>query len=261
MAESDSVKVAVTNHTKTIELNRQDKLNALSMGVLEELKQAIEDVYDNPDIKGAIITGKGGKAFAAGTDIDQISRLNEMNGRKFAEFGQEILDLVENCHKPIVAAIDGYCLGAGMELAMACHLRICTENSKFGMPEANVGMIPGFGGTQRLTRLVGKSKALELLMTCDFVNAQEAKNAGLINYLVSDPEELEFKSNSVLEKITTKAPLAIGMIINCVNAAFGNQEAGFQTEANSFSNCIKSHDFKEGIMAFVDKREPNFTGE
>ncbi|BDD07946.1 enoyl-CoA hydratase [Fulvitalea axinellae] len=261
MAESGCIKIDTSNQIMTIAFDRQDKLNALSVSVLDVLRERIEEVYDDNDIKGVIITGEGSKAFSSGVDIDEISTLNELNARKFSEKGQEIMNLIENCHKPVIAAIDGYASGAGCELAMCCHLRVATEHSKFGFPEANVGIIPGFGGTQRLPRLVGKGKALELLLTGDYISAQEAKITGLVNYLVSDREELLFKCKNVLDKVIAKAPLAIGMLINCVNASFGNQEGGYQTEANSFSNCSKSQDFKEGITAFVDKREPNFIGE
>ena len=261
MAVFENIKISISNHIKLITIDREDKANALDSRTLEEIKSQIENVYDDDSIKGIIITGQGTSTFSSGMDIGEIAKLNELNGRKFSESGQEIMMLIENCHKPIVAAINGTVLGAGLELAMACHLRIATEDSKFGMPQANVGMIPGMGGTQRLTRLVGKGKALELMLTGDYMNAIEAKKAGLINFVVSDSDELSFKSDSLLEKITSKAPLAIGMVINCVNAAFGNYESGFQTEANSFSNCSKSQDFREGVTAFVDKRDPQFTGE
>ncbi|BDD02757.1 enoyl-CoA hydratase/isomerase family protein [Aureibacter tunicatorum] len=261
MADFEYLKVSQQNHILTITLSRKDKLNAINTPMIEELQQVIQEVYDLDEVKGVIIRGDGDKAFVVGADIKEISQLNELNGRKYSETGQELFSLIENCHKPVIAAITGYCLGGGLELAMACHLRIATEEAKFGMPEANVGMIPGFGGTQRLPKLVGKGKALELLMTCDQISATEAKAIGLLNTVVSDDDELTFKCNSLLEKITSKAPLAIGMVINCVNAADGNSETGFQTESNNFSNCFKSQDFKEGIEAFVEKREPNFIGE
>ena len=261
MAVFENIKISIDNHFKVITIVRESKANALDSKTLEEIKSVIEDVYDDDSVRGLIITGEGCTSFSAGMDIGEIAKLNELNGRKFSENGQEIMLLIENCHKPIIAAIDGSALGGGLELAMACHLRVATEDSKFAMPQVNLGMTPGMGGTQRLTRLVGKGKALELMLTGDYINAIEAKKAGLINFVVSDADELSFKSNSLLEKITSKAPLAVGMVINCVNAAFGSHESGYQTEANSFSNCSKSQDFKEGVNAFVDKREPQFTGE
>ncbi|MEL6538889.1 MAG: enoyl-CoA hydratase-related protein [Bacteroidota bacterium] len=246
--------------TLIVIINRPDKMNALNVETVEEFGIVFQEVYDDPTISGVIVTGSGEKAFAAGADIKEIAALNEMNGRKFAERGQEVFGQIENCPKPVIAAVNGYSLGGGCELAMACHIRVASANARFGQPEVNLGVIPGYGGTQRLTHLVGKGKAFELMMTGDQVKANEAKELGLVNHVVDSQEELLPKCHEILGKIATKAPLAIGMVVTCINAVFSNEEDGYQTEANSFSNCIKSEDFKEGTKAFLEKRTPAFKG-
>lgn len=245
----------------TISINREEKLNALNGATVEELRKAIQNVYDTQEIKAVIITGAGSKAFAAGADIAEIAQLNELNGRKFAENGQEVFQMIESCPKPVIAAVNGYALGGGCELAMACHLRVAISSAKFGQPEVNLGILPGYGGTQRLTHLIGKSKALELLMTGDIITAQKALEFGLVNYLTESLDELITKCKEILANILSKAPLAVGMVVNCVNAAYDPEQRGYQTEANSFANCCKSNDFKEGTSAFLEKRTPNFQGE
>lgn len=261
MTEFNNIDLVNKNGILIITINRVDKLNSLNVATVEELRIAIQTVYDDKEIKGVIITGKGDKAFVAGADIAEIAELNEVNGRKFSENGQEVLALIENCHKPIIAAVNGYALGGGCELAMACHLRVAVETAKFGQPEVSLGIIPGYGGTQRLTQLIGKGKATELLMTGDMISAQKAKKWGLVNHVVNTREELMWKCEEILEKITSKAPLAVGMIVTCLNAFYTHDENGFQTEANSFASCCKSEDFKEGTEAFLEKRKPIFSGE
>ena len=243
-----------------ITLNNSEKLNALTTQSINELRTVIQEVYDNSDIKSAIITGAGEEAFSMGADAQEIRELNELNGRKFAENGQEAFSLIENSHKPILAAINGYALGGGCELALACHLRVASENATFGFPEVNRGIIPGFGGTQRLTYLAGKTKALELLMTGDSFTAAEAKEIGLVSHVVSYREAVIKKSKEILHKIMANAPLAVGALVNCTNAAYNPHEDGYQTEANAFANCCKSEDFKEGMAAFLEKNPPNFKG-
>jgi len=244
----------------TITVSRPDSLNALNVATIEELRTAIQDAYDDKEVKGIVITGDGEKAFVAGADIKEIAELNELNARKFAENGQEVFSLLEQSEKPTIAAVNGFALGGGCELAMACHMRIASENAKFGQPEVNLGIVPGYGGTQRLTQLVGKGKALELMMTGDMIPAQEAKNLGLVNHVVESKEELKELSQKIMTKIVNKAPLAVGMIVNCVSAYYSAEENGYQTEANSFSNCTKTEDFKEGTSAFIEKRKPEFKG-
>jgi enoyl-CoA hydratase len=225
---------------------------------MEEIGTVMQQVYDSREIKGVIFTGEGEKAFIAGADIAEIASLTEVSSRKFAERGQEIFAMIEDCPKPVIAAINGYALGGGCELAMACHIRVAVESAKFGQPEVNLGLIPGYGGTQRLTQLVGKGKALELMMTADTISAQEAKAIGLVNHVVKTQAELMTLATNILTKILSKAPLAIEMVISCVNAVYNKEEDGYQTEANSFSICCKSEDFKEGTKAFLEKRPAKF---
>ncbi|MBL3655033.1 enoyl-CoA hydratase/isomerase family protein [Fulvivirga sediminis] len=251
---------AIENGILIITISRPESLNALNTETLDELRTAIQEAYDNKEIRGIIITGAGEKSFVAGADIKEIAELNELNARKFAENGQEIFSLIEQCEKPVIAAVNGFALGGGCELAMACHIRIASENAKFGQPEVTLGIIPGYGGTQRLTQLVGKGKALELIATGDMISANEAKNIGLVNHVVETQDELMELSKKIMSKIVSKAPLAVGMAINCVNAFYA-EENGYQTEANSFSNCTKTKDFQEGTMAFIEKRKPEFKGE
>ena len=245
----------------TITINRESKLNALNQQTLEELRSAIQSVYDSREVRGVIITGAGEKAFVAGADIKELSQVNEMNARKFAENGQEIFDMIENCHTPVIAVVNGFALGGGCELAMACHMRVATSNAKFGQPEVNLGIIPGYGGTQRLTQLVGKGKALELMTTADMIKADEAKTLGLVNHVVETKEEATAKANEILGKIGQKAPIAVGLVIDCVNSHYTKEKDGYLVEANSFASCCGSEDFQEGTEAFLAKRPANFKGE
>ena len=244
-----------------ITVNRPEKMNALDSDTLTELKTCIENAYDDPEVKGIIITGSDKKAFVAGADISEFKELTELNGRKFSERGQEINALIENCLKPVIAVVNGYALGGGCELAMACHLRIGTENAFFGQPEVTLGLLPAYGGTQRLTQIVGKGKALEMMMTGEMIGAEDALKSHLINHLVATKEDGIEKAKEILHKIFQNAPLSIGMVINCVNAAYSKDEDGYQYEANSFMNCCKTQDFQEGTAAFLEKRKPEFKGE
>lgn len=245
----------------TITINRPEKLNALNALTLSELKICMEEAYDNSDVKGIIIIGSGNKAFVSGADINEFLELNELNGRKFAERGQEVFAIIENCHKPVIGVINGYALGGGCELALACHMRIGTENAFFGQPEVSLGVIPAYGGTQRLTQAIGKGKAMEMMMTGEMVGADEAKELGIINHVLATKEDGFDKAKDILLKIFNNAPLAIGMVVNCVNSVYSNDEDGYQIEANSFANCCKSNDFQEGTNAFLEKRKPEFKGE
>lgn len=260
MGEFENLELENINGILRLTINRPEKMNALNVQTVQELREAFQLIYDDKKIKGVIVTGAGEKAFVAGADIKEIAALNELNGRKFAENGQEVFSLIENCPKPVLAAIDGYALGGGCELAMACHIRIATVQSNFGQPEVNLGIIPGYGGTQRLTQLIGKGRALEFMMTADLISAKYARKIGLVNHVVKDKEELFVKCDEILTKIISKAPLAISMVISCVNAAFDPEEKGYQTEANSFASCCKSEDFEEGTVAFLQKRQPVFKG-
>lgn len=259
MSEYKHLLVSVEDHIAHVTINRADKLNALNLNTIDDLRQFAQTLYHDDSIKGAIISGAGEKAFVAGADISEIAELSEVNARKFAESGQEVFQMIESSPKPVVAAVNGFALGGGCELAMACHLRIATPNARFGQPEVNLGVIPGYGGTQRLCQLIGKAKALELMLTADLIDAQTALNLGLVNYVVT-AEELKPRSIEILSKILSKAPRAVEMVIQCVNAAYDPTQNGYQTEANGFANCCQTNDFKEGTTAFLEKRPANFKG-
>ena len=261
MAESKNILSESKDGILYLTINREPKLNALDFRTLQEIKNIFNEVSDNKSIRAVIITGTGEKAFAAGADINEISELNELNARKFSESGQEIFNLIETCHKPVIAVVNGYALGGGCELAMACHMRIASANAMFGQPEVNLGIIPGYGGTQRLTTLIGRGKACELLMTGDMIGAEEARGLGLVNHVLPSKEDAVAKAEEIIQKIMSKAPLAIGMIVDCINSVFEDNENGYQIEANSFARCVKSEDYLEGTAAFLEKRKPNFKGE
>lgn len=249
------------NGTLTITVNRPDKMNALNKDVIEDLGKAMDEVYNNAEIKSAIITGAGEKAFVAGADISEFVSLDKEGGSALAKKGQDLVfDKIENCPKPVVAAVNGFSLGGGCELAMACHFRLASANAKFGQPEVNLGLIPGYGGTQRLTQLIGKGKAMELLMTADMVSADDAKALGLVNHVLAQ-EELLAKAKEILQKIHTKAPVAISKVIACVNEAALGNEAGYDNEISRFGECFVTEDMKEGTTAFLEKRKPVFKGK
>jgi len=241
----------------TLTINRPTKLNALNIKTMDEIEEIMDYIYDSPEIKGVIITGSGTKAFVAGADISEFAEMNPISARKFSERGQEVFASIDNCHKPIIAAVNGFALGGGCELAMACHFRIASENAKMGLPEVSLGIIPGYGGTQRLPTLVGKGKAFEMTMTGDMIDANEAYRVGLVNHVVSQ-EDLIPKAEKILKKIMTRSPAAIGQLVACIHAT--GSPTGYQTEANAFGNCCKTEDFREGTSAFMEKRKANFTG-
>jgi len=247
--------------TLIITVNRPDKMNALNKDVIEELGNVLHDVYTNDEIKSAIITGSGEKAFVAGADISEFVSLDFSGGTGLAKKGQDtVFNKIENSPKPIIAAVNGFSLGGGCELAMACHFRIASVNAKFGQPEVNLGLIPGYGGTQRLTQLIGKGKAMELMMTADMVGAEEAKTLGLVNHVVA-PEDLLPKAKEILQKIQSKAPVAISKVIACVNDAAKSDPDGFTNEISRFGECFLTEDMKEGTSAFLEKRKPVFKGK
>ncbi len=238
-------------------INRPTKLNALNQQTMAEISKAFELIYQEEDIKGVILTGAGEKAFVAGADIAEFVGLAGAGAKAMAQRGHQILFQIENCPKPVIAAVNGFALGGGCELAMACHLRIASENAKFGQPEVNLGIIPGYGGTQRLTQLVGKGKALELMMTADLLSAQEALQIGLVNHVL--PFDLLLpKAVEILQKIKQKAPIAIAQVIKSANAAYNNN--GYEVEAEGFGISAATEDFKEGASAFMEKRKANFQG-
>jgi enoyl-CoA hydratase len=256
-----NIQIQNQNGIYTLTINREKALNALNSQTMSELRQFFaEDAPQHEDLKGVILTGAGPKAFVAGADIKEFLGMNAEQGRQLSQKGQDIFKLIEQFSKPVIAAVNGFALGGGCELAMACHLRIATENARFGQPEVNLGIIPGYGGTQRLIQYIGKGKAMELLLTGDMLNAQEALQLGLVNHVV-EGEELLNKATSILEKIAAKGPLAIAKIIESVNAYFHYNTDGFETEVRAFGATTNTEDFKEGATAFIEKRSPNFSGK
>lgn len=247
------------NHTLVIILNRPKVLNALKRELLEELLDVIEFMKDDEDVKGAVILGAGDKAFAAGADISEFETLNEEEARQVSEFGQKVFFAIENSPKPIIAAVNGFALGGGCELAMACHMRIASENAKFGQPEVKLGLLPGYGGTQRLVRLIGRGKATELIITGNMIDANEAYRLGLVNY-VTTRGELADKCLEILRKAYEQSSLAIRYSLEAIHAGAQN-ENGYAIEAANFGKAIVSEDGREGASAFIEKRKPNFTGK
>ena len=244
----------------TITINRPDKLNALNRTVIEELGKAIDEVTGNAVIRSAVITGSGPKAFVAGADISEFSSLDAAGGKALAQKGQDLVfSKIEHSPKPIIAAVNGFALGGGCELAMSCHFRIASEAAKFGQPEVNLGLIPGYGGTQRLVQLVGKGRAMELLMTGNMIDAATAFQFGLVNHVVK-PEELLDRAYSLLSVINTKAPLAVAGCIKAANAVFNEAADGYAIEIETFGNLIATADAKEGAAAFLEKRKAAFKG-
>lgn len=241
-----------------ITINRPDRMNALNRETVHEIGKAIKEGEADKSVMGMILTGEGPKAFAAGADIKEFIGLTGDEGKAMARAGQEVFQSIENCAKPVIAAVNGFALGGGCELAMACHLRVASENAKFGQPEVNLGLIPGYGGTQRLIRNIGRTKALELMMTADMINAQQALQLGLVNY-VTAPDALMNKCVEMLDAIKGKSPEAISSVIRAANAYDGTQK-GFEAELTEFGKCFTTEDIKEGINAFIEKRKPQFAG-
>jgi enoyl-CoA hydratase len=239
-------------------INRESKLNALNKATLAELHTAIYDAFHNDRVGGIIITGSGEKAFVAGADISEFASFDSIKGEQLARNGQNLVfNQIENGNKPVIAAINGFALGGGLELALACHIRIASDNAKMGLPEVSLGLIPGYGGTQRLTRLVGKGKALEIILTADMVTAQEALQIGLVNHVVSQPDLLA-RAEEIMNRILLRAPLAIESAITAVNASVQTGVNGYETEIENFAKCFNTDDFKEGVTAFLEKRKPHF---
>lgn len=243
----------------TITINRPDKLNALNKNVMQELGEAVDEVYHNAEIKSAIITGAGAKAFVAGADISEFVGLSVEEGKALAKKGQDIFFKIENSPKPIVACVNGFALGGGCELAMSCHFRLAADNAKFGQPEVNLGLIPGYGGTQRLTQLIGKGRALELLMSGALIDAATALQYGLVNYVLPQAELIN-KATAILQTINSKAPLAVANCISAANAVFDNEKNGYEIELDAFAACFATEDMKEGTAAFLEKRKAEFKG-
>lgn len=241
----------------TITIHRPDKLNALNKTVMQEIDAAMDEVYSNAAIKAVLFTGSGEKSFVAGADISEFLNLSREEGILLAQRGHDIFNKIEQCSKPVVAAVNGFALGGGCELAMSCHFRLASANARFGQPEVNLGLIPGYGGTQRLVQLIGKGKAMELLMSAAMIDAQEALRLGLVNY-VTTAEELLPQTKQLLQTILSKGPHAIAKVIQSVNAYYQEGEDGFAAEVKYFGACFGTHEMKEGVTAFLEKRKPSF---
>ena len=241
--------------------SRPEALNALNVDTLHELERAADKIYKDSSIRGAILTGDGDKSFIAGADIREIARLDKKQAQELSEFGQGLFRRIEDCPKPMLAAINGFALGGGCELAMACHIRIAVENAKLGLPEVNLGVIPGYGGTQRLTRLVGPGRALELILTGEMIDATEARRIGLVNQVVPNQAALMELSGKIMGKILSKGPVAVAKAIESVYAGYTGKDDGYRSEARNFAYCATTKDFGEGTSAFLEKRKPNFKGE
>lgn len=245
----------------TITVNRPSKLNALNKATIGELHEAFKAANIDEAIKVIIITGSGEKAFVAGADISEFANFSVENGGKLAAKGQELLfDFVENLSTPVIAAVNGFALGGGLELAMAAHFRVASDNAKMGLPEVSLGVIPGYGGTQRLPQLVGKGRAMEMVMTAGMIDANTAKDYGLVNHVVTQ-EELMPLALKIASKIMRNSSVAISKAINAVNANFKDGVNGFETEIEEFGNCFGTEDFKEGTTAFLEKRKADFPGK
>ena len=244
-----------------VTINREAKLNALNKATLAELADVIVYAATHSEVRGVLLTGAGEKAFVAGADISEFQNYSLAEGKELGRKGQhEVFDAIANCPKPWVAAINGFALGGGLELAMACHIRIASENAKLGLPEVTLGLIPGYGGTQRLTQLVGKGRAMEMITTADMISAERGAQIGLVNEVVPQAELIS-KAEAILAKIKQRAPLAIASAIYAINASLNPDLNGFDTEIEEFGNCFQTEDFKEGVSAFLEKRKANFKGK
>jgi enoyl-CoA hydratase len=239
-------------------INRESKLNALNKNTLAELHTAIYDAFNNDRVGGIIITGAGSRAFVAGADISEFSSFDSSQGEQLARNGHRLVfNQIENGKKPVIAAINGFALGGGLELALSCHIRIASDNAKMGLPEVSLGLIPGYGGTQRLTQLVGKGKAFEMILTADMITAQDALQWGLVNYVVPQ-DDLIAKAEEIMNKILTRSPMAVETAIGVVNSATQPGVDGYEKEIQGFAKSFDTPDFKEGVSAFLGKRKPDF---
>lgn len=261
VATSEYITCELKNSVLVITINRPDKLNALNKQTIEELHEALVEAENQTEIRAIILTGAGQKAFVAGADIAEFANYSVQEGKQLSAIGHfKIFNFIENYSKPIVAAVNGFALGGGLELAMACHLRVVSDNAKMGLPEVSLGLIPGYGGTQRLAQLVGKGKAFEMIVTADMIGAQDAYKWGLANY-VTTQDELLNKCFELTSKMASKSPTAIKTAIKVINAGYNNKLNGYEVEIEEFGKSFDTNDFREGVGAFLEKRKPEFKGE
>ena len=260
MKKYETLEPEMRDHALILHLNRPDALNALNNQMFDELDAFFTEDHKSFQAKVIIVTGTGDKAFAAGADIKELYGLSSEQAEKLSLKGQKIFNKIEEFHKPVIAAVNGFALGGGCELAMACHMRVASDRARFGQPEVALGVIPGYGGTQRLVQLIGKGKATELLLTGDMINAEEALRHGLVNYVVA-PDQLIEKCLELAVKLYARGPLALGGVIKTVNMFFKRTEEGYSYEAKTFGEMASTVDFEEGTKAFIEKRKPAFRGE
>ncbi len=257
----ENLLIAIEEKIATVTINRPTKLNALNKATIDDLSKAIKLLAKNDEVRVIVLTGTGEKAFVAGADISEFANYTIVEGSQLAQEGQaSLFDFIENLKKPVIAAVNGFALGGGLELAMACHFRIASDNARMGLPEVSLGLIPGYGGTQRLPQLVGKGRAMEMIMTAAMITAEEAKQYGLVNHVVPQAELLEFTAG-IAQKIIKNAPYAISKAIKAINTNYKDGKDGFETEIKSFGKCFGTQDFKEGTTAFLEKRKAEFTGK
>lgn len=257
---AESVLTEIKNNVLVITINRPEKLNALNKVTIEELHDTLVEAENQKDIRAIIITGSGNKAFVAGADIAEFANYTIEEGKQLSSIGHfKIFNFIENFSKPVIAAINGFALGGGLELALACHIRVASDNAKMGFPEVSLGVIPGYGGTQRLAQIIGKGKAFEMIVTADMINAQDAYKWGLANYITTQ-DELMNKCFDITSKIAAKSPTAVKTAIKVINAGYNNKQNGYEVEIEEFGKSFGTADFKEGVSAFLDKRKANFQG-
>jgi enoyl-CoA hydratase len=254
-----TLSIEIKDNVLILRLNRPDAMNALNADMFDELDDFFSSGYRNHKAGCIVITGTGEKAFAAGADIKELHGLNSTQAERLSSKGQRIFKLIEDFHLPVIAAVNGFSLGGGCELAMACHIRVASAKARFGQPEVGLGIIPGYGGTQRLIQLIGKGKAMELLLTGDMIPADEALALGLVNY-VTEPDQLIDKAFELAAKMNSRGPLALAGVIKCVNGYFTPGVDGYALEARTFGDVAASSDFEEGTRAFIEKRKAVFTG-
>lgn len=256
----DTLLTSLDSGIFTVTINRPDKLNALNKDVFRDLNKALDEISSNSEIRSVIITGAGPKAFVAGADISEFASLNLEQAKALAKAGQETFFRIERSPKPVIACVNGFALGGGCELAMSCHFRIASDNARFGQPEVNLGLLPGYGGTQRLVQLIGKGRAMELLMSAAMIDATTAYQYGLVNHVTS-AEDLLAKGREILGTINTKAPIAVAKCIESANAVFDETKNGYDVEVNAFGECFMTDDMREGTAAFLEKRKAVFLGK
>jgi len=257
----ENLLISIENKIATVVINRPTKLNALNIDTINDLHKAMKVLGKNKEVQVILLTGSGEKAFVAGADISEFAHFTIDEGTQLAFQGQELLfNFIENLKTPVIAAVNGFALGGGLELAMACHFRVASETAKMGLPEVSLGVIPGYGGTQRLPQLIGKGRAMEMIMTAKMIGAEEAKQFGLVNHVVPQTELIDF-CTGIAQKIMNNSPYAIGRAIKAINANYTEGKNGYETEIKNFGKCFGTDDFNEGTKAFLEKRKAVFTGK